>query len=162
MKGKLRLSLIILALTSSIAKADTDSATCMAKAIYFEAGGESKQGKIAVGHVILNRINSTKYPQTICGVTYQKNYKAKGCQFTWSCRRYKVSNERRWQESLAVAKDVIEGKTKDPTKGATSFNNKKFRGSNYQHVTTIGNHYFYKNKVVLARSNYSERKLKGE
>ena len=161
MKNKLMTSLMFVVL-SSPALARQDDITCMTKAIYFEAGGESTRGKVAVGHVILNRMNSKIYPQSICAVTYQKNHKAKGCQFTWSCKPYKVSNNKRWQASLAVAKEVVAGKTKDPTQGATSFNNRKFRNKNLQHVITIGNHYFYKNKIVLARSNYSERMLKGE
>ena len=44
---------------------------CLATAIYFEARGEPIRGQIAVGQVILNRVRSPQFPQTICGVVYQ-------------------------------------------------------------------------------------------
>ena len=44
---------------------------CLAKAIYFEARGESLEGQLAVAEVILNRASSGVYPTTICGVVTQ-------------------------------------------------------------------------------------------
>ena len=44
---------------------------CLAKAIYFEARGESLEGQLAVAEVILNRAASGVYPSTICGVVTQ-------------------------------------------------------------------------------------------
>ena len=44
---------------------------CLAKAIYFEARGESLEGQLAVAEVILNRTTSGVYPSTICGVVTQ-------------------------------------------------------------------------------------------
>ena len=139
-----------------ISPVKADDLTCMAKAIYFEAGGERLEGKIAVGHVILNRMKSPVYPNNVCAVVYQRNYKSRGCQFSWSCRSHKVTNQARWHSSLSVAKNVLAKQTHDYSKGSTSFNNRKFRNKNLVHVVTIGNHYFYKNKIVLARSNYNE------
>ena len=45
----------------------------LAKCIYAEARGESYTGQVAVGAVILNRVASSKFPNTISGVIYQKN-----------------------------------------------------------------------------------------
>ena len=62
---------------------------CMSKNIYFEAAIESTQGKIAVGQVVLNRMNSKKFPNTVCGVIKQGKHYTNGfpvrdrCQFSW-------------------------------------------------------------------------------
>jgi spore germination cell wall hydrolase CwlJ-like protein len=46
--------------------------TCLAQNIYYEAGNEVEEGKVAVGLVTINRSNSGRYPSTICGVVNQK------------------------------------------------------------------------------------------
>lgn len=45
----------------------------LASIIYCEAGGESYAGKLAVGAVVMNRVLSSKYPDTVVGVVYQKS-----------------------------------------------------------------------------------------
>ena len=45
---------------------------CLARNIYYEAGGESIEGKVAVGIVTINRSNSGRFPSTICGVVNQR------------------------------------------------------------------------------------------
>ncbi|MEM1345655.1 MAG: cell wall hydrolase, partial [Pseudomonadota bacterium] len=45
--------------------------SCLAEALYFEARGESMRGQIAVAEVILNRVDSTAYPDSVCGVISQ-------------------------------------------------------------------------------------------
>lgn len=59
---------------------------CLAKAIYHEARGEPENGQWAVANVILNRVASSSYPSTVCGVVYQnatsQNFR---CQFTFAC-----------------------------------------------------------------------------
>lgn len=45
----------------------------LANIIYCEAGGESYEGKLAVGSVVINRLLSSKFPNTLTGVVYQKN-----------------------------------------------------------------------------------------
>ena len=133
------------------AKVSNKELECLAKAIYFEAGHEKELGKIAVGAVVLNRMNSPAYPDTVCGVVYQKNYKARGCQFTWSCRKHvKIVSNKAWEESLAIARGVLAGNFNDPTKGATSFNNRPFKSKGLKHTIKIGNHYFYQNRKVAS------------
>ena len=45
---------------------------CLARNIYYEAGLESEEGKVAVGLVTINRSNDQKFPNSICGVVNQK------------------------------------------------------------------------------------------
>ena len=58
---------------------------CLAKNIYFEAGSESRAGKIAVAEVTMNRVKSREFPRSVCGVVYQKSRNI--CQFSWVCSR---------------------------------------------------------------------------
>ena len=79
---------------------------CMAENIYFEGRAEPMVGKIAIGHVVLNRIKDDRFPDTICGVVHQgpvrESWKTKKdptladedriyyprknrCQFSWWC-----------------------------------------------------------------------------
>jgi hypothetical protein len=61
------------------------SLQCMTEAIYYEAGNEPIDGQRAVAQVILNRMRSSVYPHSVCGVVYQGSERKTGCQFTFTC-----------------------------------------------------------------------------
>lgn len=94
---------------------------CLALNIYHEARGEPVTGQRAVGHVVMNRVSSTQFPDTICEVVQQgianKLYR---CQFTWWCDEFsdKPSEAGPWINSIALAYQVYVGHSKDPTGGA--------------------------------------------
>ena len=50
----------------------SDDEYMLAKAIYYEAGGECLNGKYLVGDAILNRVDSSLFPNTLSGVIYQQ------------------------------------------------------------------------------------------
>lgn len=56
---------------------------CIADVIYFEARGEPPRGKYGVGYTVLNRMAHHKFPDTACGVIYDRRH---GCQFSWACK----------------------------------------------------------------------------
>ncbi len=58
---------------------------CLAQAIYHEARGEPEAGQWAVAAVILNRVESSRYPTTVCGVVYQNASMFNRCQFSFAC-----------------------------------------------------------------------------
>lgn len=58
---------------------------CLATAIYHEARGEPERGQLVVGRVILNRVASPYYPDTICEVVYQNVHLHNRCQFSFAC-----------------------------------------------------------------------------
>jgi spore germination cell wall hydrolase CwlJ-like protein len=58
---------------------------CLAEGMYFEARGEPLSGQLGVGRVILNRVQSSNYPDTICGVVYQNDHMPNRCQFSFAC-----------------------------------------------------------------------------
>ena len=51
---------------------------CMARAMYFESNRSSEEGMIAVGTVVMNRVNSPEFPGSVCGVVGQKKQFAPG------------------------------------------------------------------------------------
>ncbi|WP_185983330.1 cell wall hydrolase [Aureimonas sp. LMG 31693] len=76
------LALSCLAILSACASKPTgrgmSQQECMARAMYFESNRSSEEGMIAVGTVVMNRVNSPDFPDTICGVVGQKNQFAPG------------------------------------------------------------------------------------
>lgn len=60
-------------------------ASCFATGLYHEARGESREGQLAVAQVILNRMKSSAYPDTACGVVYQNAHIQNRCQFSFAC-----------------------------------------------------------------------------
>lgn len=138
-------------------------AFCMAQNIYHEARGESREGKIAVAHVTLNRVRHSSYPDTICDVVYQGPISAwylkeknkvvplrHKCQFSWWCdgRSDMVGDQEAWKDSLSIALLVMAKIELDPTNGATHYwNPKKVKNDpnwNYPITAYIGDHIFCK------------------
>ena len=78
---------------------------CMAENIYFEGRAEPMMGKVAIGKVVMNRIDSDRHPNDICGVVHEgphrESWKTRGkdvpeedrkffpirnkCDFSWYC-----------------------------------------------------------------------------
>ena len=90
----------------------TKQLECLTRNIYWEAASEPFEGKVAVAQVTLNRMNSGKFPDSVCGVVHQKNvfYEKVVCQFSWYCENnYKVKaiHKPMWRESEEVAKKVL-------------------------------------------------------
>ncbi len=76
MKVILTLILMFIALPATADTQET-SLDCMAKNIYFEARGDGALAMLLVGQVTLNRIESNRFPNTVCGVVTQHK------QFSW-------------------------------------------------------------------------------
>jgi len=51
---------------------------CLMRAMYFESNRSSPDGMLAVGTVVMNRLQDTRYPKSVCGVVGQKNQFAQG------------------------------------------------------------------------------------
>jgi spore germination cell wall hydrolase CwlJ-like protein len=99
----------------------------MAENIYRESGTESYAGKIAVGHVVLNRVKNQKYPRTICGVIYEgsQSVHTSTCQFSWTCESTLspiVKSSPLWAESSRAAKELLTANNLiDITDGALNY-----------------------------------------
>lgn len=85
----------------------------MASIINCEAGGESTQGKIAVGIVIMNRVESKNFPNTIKKVIYQKNQfsPVKNGMLDKKLKQYDAgkTGSAQWKSCISAAKKVLEG-----------------------------------------------------
>lgn len=123
---------------------------CLARNIYYEAGGEPFEGKVAVAQVTLNRVNSGQFPDDICRTVYQKNvvYDKVICQFSWVCSQetsVKPANRSAYNESMEVAKKVLlEGFRLPSLTNAKYFHATRINpGWNRKKIATIGGHVFY-------------------
>jgi len=122
---------------------------CLANALYFEARGESVRGMFAVGEVILNRVESGRFPDTICGVVYQGTGQRYQCQFTFTCD----GNPETIREQAAfatvgkVARVLLDGASRPLTEGATHYHTRAVNprwARVFPRTTTIGSHHFYR------------------
>jgi len=114
-----------------------ESVVCLAKNAYFEARNQSVLSQIAVSQVVMNRVKSSDYPNTVCGVVYEAQlsnwYKIKmdkevpiknKCQFSWYCdgKPDIITDIDAYQIALAVAHSVLNKYTMvDVTDGAVFY-----------------------------------------
>jgi spore germination cell wall hydrolase CwlJ-like protein len=85
---------------------------CLADAIYFEARGEPVRGQIAVAQVVMNRVFSRYYPNSVCGVVYQ-NSNRRACQFSFACDRIpndRVNEPAAMDRAKQIAHETLDGK----------------------------------------------------
>ena len=124
---------------------------CLATAIYFEARGEPLRGQIAVGQVILNRVRSPMFPQTICGVVYQGQMHP-GCQFSFACdgQSDNPRNDAQWALAQSVAKKIMAGELWLPEIGYSTYYHANYVRPDWvgdmNKIDKIGRHIFYKKR----------------
>ncbi len=128
---------------------------CLSEALYFEARGETVKGQFAVAEVILNRVKSERFPDTLCGVINQGTGRKFQCQFTYTCDGHKeVISERKAYERVAkVARAMIDGIDGDLTSGATHYHTTAVHPSwarVYKRTARIGVHVFYRHTYRTA------------
>ena len=108
----------------------------LAKTIYAEGRGEPYTGQVAIGAVVLNRVRSSQFPNTISGVIYQKN--------AFTAVTDGQINLTPNETAMKAARDAINGW--DPTGGAIYYYNPAVATSAWifdrQTVTVIGKHIF--------------------
>lgn len=118
---------------SGVSEADVN---LLARVIYGEARGESYVGKVAVGAVVLNRIKSASFPNTMSGVVYQK--------YAFTAVSDGQINLTPNEECKKAAKDALNGW--DPSYGALYYYNPRTATSSWifsrQTTVIIGNHVF--------------------
>ena len=121
--------------TSSYSNSDIN---LLARLIYGEARGESYVGQVAVGAVVMNRIRSSSFPNTMAGVIYQS--------YAFTAVADGQINLTPDATAKKAAQDAMNGW--DPTYGAIYYYNPKTATSSWifsrQTTITIGNHVFAK------------------
>jgi len=148
------------------------SAQCLALNMYHEARDQGTAGAFAVTAVVLNRVNDSRFPNTICEVVYQgptreswktrqhkdlpsserKYYPIKNrCQFSWYCDGKKdiPYNKKRYRELLDLSEAIMYDEISfvDITDSALFYHTDNIRPSwakTKKRTIKIGNHIFYK------------------
>lgn len=124
---------------------------CLAENIYREAAFEPKEGWLAVGFVTMNRLTSGNYPNSVCGVVYQRT--GKTYQFSWVGMQNRLSkiNHTVYNDILEIATMIYlnHDRLKDNTGGATFYHadyvNPRWKG--VVKTQKIGQHIFYKEMI---------------
>ena len=123
---------------------------CLTRNIYWEAASEPFEGKVGVAQVTMNRVNSGKFPNSVCGVVYQKNvfYEKVICQFSWYCdnpSKVKPIHLVMWRESEEVAKKVLLENFRLPALKNALFYHADYISPGWPNpkIEKIGRHIFY-------------------
>jgi spore germination cell wall hydrolase CwlJ-like protein len=135
----------------SQAEFETRERRCLSTAIYFEARGEPVRGQIAVAQVILNRVRSPLFPETVCGVVYQGQMHP-GCQFSFTCDGHTDNprNDDQWALAQDIAKKITAGQLWLPEVGYSTYYHANYVSPSWvgdmSKVDKIGRHIFYKKR----------------
>ena len=115
---------------------------CLAGTVYFESKGETLQGQLAVARVVLARVESPRFPDSICGVVFQRS------QFSF-VRGGKMppirTGHRHWRNAVAIAKIAMNDGWESPVEGALFFHARYVSpGWRLQRLAAIDTHLFYR------------------
>jgi len=105
------------------AAARTQALSCLASAVYYEAGNQDENGERAVAQVVLNRVRHPAFPGSVCGVVYEGSMRPTGCQFTFTCdgslNRQPSSDA--WSRAMRIAQEALAGAVYAPVGWATHY-----------------------------------------
>lgn len=129
---------------------------CLTQALYFEARGESLVGQVAVAEVILNRVESKSFPDSVCRVVRQGAGKLNGCQFSFYCdgKAEHITNTAKFEEMGKIAWVMLQGKPRILTGNATHYHSAKVKprwAKRLVRTARIGAHIFYRTPVQLSQ-----------
>ena len=130
---------------------------CLASNIYWEARNQPLLGRLAVAQVTQNRVDNSRYPDTICSVVKQTKFYPSGnidlhsCQFSWYCDGVSdIPLEHEldvYEEAFYMAVDFLENRPIDVTEGSTHYHNTKVNPSwskSLDKIVQIEEHIFYR------------------
>lgn len=137
---------------------------CLAKNIYYESRSSNVADRAAVADVVLNRVNDTRYPNTICEVVQQGKQRPSWqdpnvmvmirnqCQFSWYCdgKADDPQDPDAWADAQMLAYAIIEeGKYRGISEGSTHYHATYVSprwARHFQLVGRIGAHIFYRSE----------------
>lgn len=123
---------------------------CLTEAIYFEARGESETGQYAVAQVVMNRVRSGMYPDTVCGVVYQNRHLRNRCQFSFACdgTRLVIRDRKSWAIASRIADEVLKEDFFMPEIGSATHYHATYVRPHWirgmDKLDRIGSHIFYR------------------
>ncbi len=128
---------------------------CLAEALYFEARGESVKGQFAVAEVILNRVDSSAFPDDVCAVVHQGTGRKYQCQFTYTCDGHEdvIAEPGAFERVGKIAHLMVSGAPRPLTNGATHYHTRAVSprwARRFAHTASIGVHEFYRMQTRLS------------
>ena len=131
---------------------DRRNLACLARNVYFEARGEPAAGQYAVAEVTMNRKASGRYPDTVCGVVYQKNWdplrKRYVGAFSWTeFDELPAPAGEQWLQAWGVAEAVYYGHEPHVLDGAMFYHATYIKpdwAKRKKPLARIGGHVFYR------------------
>ncbi|MGH8620616.1 MAG: cell wall hydrolase [Burkholderiales bacterium] len=126
--------------------------TCLARNVHFEARGEPAAGQLAVAQVTMNRKASGRFPRSVCGVVYQKNWdpirKRYVGAFSWTeLDQLPVPTAAEWERAWKVAEAAYYGRDLPAVEGALFYHATHIKpdwAKDKKPVARIGKHVFYR------------------
>lgn len=115
---------------------------CLAVAVFFESKSESLDGQLAVARTVINRANSGRFPNSLCGVVTQPSQFSfvRGGRFPAIAR-----SSRDWREAVAIAHIAQHDLWKSSVSNALFFHaTHASPGWNLKRIALVGNHIFYR------------------
>ncbi len=115
---------------------------CLAGAIYFESRGESLEGQLAVGRVIIERMRSHRFPESYCGVVFQRSQ----FSFVKGGRMPTIrKSSAAWRRAVAMAQIAHDGSWDSPVEGALFFHATRVSPNwRLKRLARVDNHIFYR------------------
>jgi len=126
----------------------TSALMCLSLNIYYEARSENSiNAQAAVAQVVMNRVESPRFPNDVCAVVQQQ--KGNTCQFSWYCDGKSDIPRNQYSFLIAqiVAFNVLRGDYKGITGGATHYHANyvnPYWSGHLNKTVTLGTHIFYK------------------
>ncbi len=141
--------------STSYTDAFEEETHCLAQAVYFEARSEPLEGQLAVAQVVLNRVKSPLWPDSICAVVFQNEHRRHGCQFSFACDGLSdnPTNMKAWNRAKMVSLVVLENLWQDMTDESTHYHADYVAPYWKDHMyptVQYGRHHFYLDKRQLA------------
>ncbi|MGH6782685.1 MAG: cell wall hydrolase [Sphingomonadaceae bacterium] len=115
---------------------------CMTKVVHHEAGNQSRAGQLAVAQLIMNRLESGRFADTVCGVVHQRG------QFFNTYAYNPKRSTKMWESAVDVSREAMAGVTADVVPGALFYHASYQAPPRFfrtrQRAAVLGDHIFYR------------------
>ena len=147
------IGIITLIFLMSIEPSQADEMECLTEAVYFEARSEPFIGQLAVANVIMERVRSSEFPNTVCSVVHDATEWngvpiRNRCAFSYWCdgKHERMTDKEAYKTARNVARMAIDGVLYEAVMGSTFYHASYVQpewSTNFNFLTRIGKHLFY-------------------
>ena len=127
--------------TAEAAPVNAQELECMAKVVLHEAGGQTREGQLAVAQLMVARTEKEAFAPTICGVAAQRG------QF-FDVESYNPRQDKAWETAVAVSIEALNGSSGKVAPGALFYHSSASKPTAFfrtrQRIASIGGNTFYR------------------